>query len=359
MLKQVEIEQKALEALNDCFSAIPGIKLEVLPKDQATPNADFVLRIVGKDWEQLIYAEVKTLGTPKRVREAVNSLARMMGPEKVAYGIVVVPFISNNTAAICQAEGIGYMDLSGNCYLQFKQILMSKENFENKFKFKSGISSIYSPKSERILRVLLNYPYQGWRVIDLAKEADVSLGMITQVSKKLIEEEWMNKSSDGIVLSQPGLLLEDWTENYTIQRNELLNYYTLLPLQEIEQQLGQVCDAQGIQFALTGFSAASKIAPMVKGQRSMMYIGSELERLVEQVDLKKVESGANVLLIRPYDEGVFWKSELVGKSIFANPIQVYLDLKRYPGRGEEAANQILEEVIKPRWQQQKMNTANL
>jgi hypothetical protein len=32
-----------------------------------------------------------------------------------------------------------------------------------------------------------------------------------------------------------------------------------------------------------------------------------------------------------------------------SPIQLYLDLRSFRGRGQEAAEQILEEVIKPSW----------
>ena len=359
MLKEIEMEQEVIESFRKCIEAIPGLKLEVLPRNRNQPYADFVFKIIGKGWDQLIYVETKTLGTPKQVREAVNSLIRIADPRKAAYGIVVAPFISTKTAAICKMNGIGFVDLSGNCYLQFKQVVISIENKANKFPFREGLSSIYAPKSERILRVLLTFPYRGWKVIDLAEEADISLGMISHVGKKLIEEEWAERNSDGISLTKPESLLEDWSKNYTFQRNKLLNYYTLLSVPELELGLGQICKQQGILYALTGFSAANKIAPMVKGQRSMIYLGAEIEKLAEKLSLKRVESGANVVLIKPYDEGVFWKSESIGDVMVANPIQVYLDLKRYPGRGEEAADQILKEIIKTRWQLQKMTINSL
>ncbi len=353
MLKEMEMEQEVIESFRNCIKAIPGMKLEVLSRNQNQPYADFVFNLVGKDWDQLIYVETKTLGTPKQVREAVNSLLRIAGPRKAAYGVVVAPYISTTTADICKMNGIGFVDLSGNCYLQFKQVLISIENKANKFPFQKGLSSIYAPKSERILRVLLTFPYQGWKVTDLAEEADISLGMISHVGKKLIEEEWAQRNSDGLSLTKPESLLKDWSKNYSFQRNKLLTYYTLLSVPELELALGQICKQQGIPYALTGFSAADKIAPMVKGQRSMFYVGAEIEKLAEKLSLTRVESGANVVLIKPYDEGVFWKSESIGDVIVANPIQVYLDLKRYPGRGEEAADQILKEIIKTRWQLQK------
>ncbi len=205
------------------------------------------------------------------------------------------------------------------------------------------------------MRVLLVYPYRTWKAIDLAEEAQVSLGMITQVSKKLIEEEWLKKTSQGISLTQPEKLLVDWSNNYTIKRNVQNNYYSMKPLQDLEIEIADTCRKLNIPYALTGFSASNRLAPMVRGQRAMLYVSRDIDSVAEKVGLKPVESGANIILIQPYDDGVFWNAKSIGDLEISEPVQVYLDLKRYPGRGEEAADFLFREVINPRWQQLKMN----
>ena len=205
------------------------------------------------------------------------------------------------------------------------------------------------------MRVLLVYPYQIWKAIDLAKEAQVSLGMITQVSKKLIEEEWLKKTSQGISLTQPEKLLADWSNNYTIKRNVQNNYYSMKPLQDLEIEIADICRMMNIPYALTGFSASNRLAPLVRGQRAMIYVSRDIDSVADKVGLKPVESGANIILIQPYDDGVFWNAKSIGDLEISEPVQVYLDLKRYPGRGEEAADFLFREVINPRWQQLKMN----
>jgi hypothetical protein len=53
------------------------------------------------------------------------------------------------------------------------------------------------------------------------------------------------------------------------------------------------------------------------------------------------------MLLQPYDDGVFYAaSEIEGLQV-VSPVQLYLDLSQTKGRGDEAANAILEEVIKP------------
>jgi len=355
MLKEADVSRKGLFAFRDILSDVPSLTIDSIEELPAKDMPDYQAIVEGPGFKQIIYLEIKTLGTPKSTREAVNLLVRRIQAEPASYGVVIAPYISPGSAAICRESGIGYVDLSGNCSIAFQQIFINREKSGNQFPFKTGLSSIYSPKSERILRVLLVYPYRTWKAIDLAKEAQVSLGMITQVSKKLIEEEWLKKTPQGISLIQPENLLADWSNNYTIKRNVQNNYYSMKALQDLEIEIGDTCNKMNIPYALTGFSASNRLAPIVRGQRAMIYVGREIESVAEKVGLKPVESGANIILIQPYDDGVFWNAKSIGDLEISEPIQVYLDLKRYPGRGEEAADFLFREVINPRWQQLKMN----
>ena len=356
MLKIADLTKKGLLAFKESLAVVPFLTVDSIEDMPFKDRSDFRVIVYGEGFKQIIYLEIRTLGTPKSTREAVNLLVRRTQDEPGSYGIFIAPYISPKSADICKESEIGYVDLSGNCFIAFQQIFINRENFGNQFPFKSGLSSIYSPKSERILRVLIVYPYRTWKVIDLAKVAQVSLGMITHVSKKLIEEEWLKKTSQGISLNQPEHLLADWSDNYTIKRNVQSNYFSLKPLQELEIEIADICNKMNIPYALTGFSACNRLAPMVRGQRAMIYISRDIDSVAEKVGLKPVESGANIILIQPYDDGVFWNGKLIDDLVISEPIQVYLDLKRFPGRGEEAADFLFREVINPRWQQLKMNT---
>ena len=355
MLKEADVSRKGLLIFRDILSDVPSLTIDSIEELPAKDMPDYRATLQGEGFKQIVYLEIKTLGTPKSTREAVNLLVRRIQNDPASYGIFVAPYIAPRSAAICKEAGIGYVDLSGNCFIAFRQIFINREKSGNQFPFKTGLSSIYSPKSERILRVLLVYPYRTWKAIDLAKEAQVSLGMITQVSKKLIEEEWLKKTSQGISLIQPENLLADWSNNYTIKRNVQFNYYSMKPLQDLEMEIANTCNKMNIPHALTGFSASNRLAPMVRGQRAMIYVSRDIDSVAENVGLKPVESGANVILIQPYDDGVFWNAKTIGDLEISEPVQVYLDLKRYPGRGEEAADFLFREVINPRWQQLKMN----
>jgi len=100
---------------------------------------------------------------------------------------------------------------------------------------------------------------------------------------------------------------------------------------------------------LTGFSGAARFAPAVRYQRVYAYVEGGEKDIPSLMDLKAVTSGANVILLAPYDKGVFYGAcEIDGVQV-VNPIQNYLDLKGIKGRGEEAANALFEKEILPQW----------
>jgi hypothetical protein len=355
MLKQNQLEEKGLKVLRDCFSLIPNFEVidtEIL-QNQTSPDLQILLKV--NDSEKVIYLELKSLGTPKRVREAVNQLLIIQNNDPDSYGIVITPFISKRSAEICKQAGIGYIDLSGNCWISFDTIFLSRENMPNRYPTETSLSSLYAPKTERVLRVLLTFPFKNWKTTDLAEEADISLGMITHIRRRLEEEEWAEKQEVGFILSQPESLLEDWASQYDFELNKQYNFYTMKPLSEIETQIHEICTGANINEAVTGFSAANRLAPMVKGQKSTIYISQDISEVAEQAGLKSVDTGENITLIQPYDAGVLWDKRSVQGVLIATPVQIYLDLKQMRGRGDEAADFLFQEVIRKQWQHQLSN----
>ena len=62
-----------------------------------------------------------------------------------------------------------------------------------------------------------------------------------------------------------------------------------------------------------------------------------------------MDSGANLVLVVPEDPFVLYQSRRINGIDVASPLQLYLDLRKQPGRGEEAAQEILKREIMPTW----------
>ena len=65
-------------------------------------------------------------GQPRPVREAIAKLQQYQQTDANAHGLVIAPFLTPMSARICRQNGVGYLDLSGNCHLNFDFIFVSK-----------------------------------------------------------------------------------------------------------------------------------------------------------------------------------------------------------------------------------------
>lgn len=348
---RADLSHRGEEALHRCLDSIPFLRLRKIKKNPGKGSAwpDLLVELATPGGTQRLIVEIRSSGQPGLARQAIDRIFRHRLTWSDAYGVFVAPYISPRTAEICAEEDIGYVDLSGNCRLCFGQVYLEREGRPNRFAQKRDLRSLYSPKAARVLRVLLTSPKKTWKLVDLAREAGVSLGQSSNVKKLLSDREWLRPAPGGFALEQPEKLLAEWAENYSYRQNQLLDGYSLKKPAEIEAGLAEQCAVRGIPYALTGFSGAVRMAPAVRYQRVFAYVDGDLRGIASLLNLKEVSSGANVSLLSPYDEGVFYGAREFSGIRTASPVQVYLDLRSFQGRGEEAAKALFEEVIKPQW----------
>ena len=359
---EVELRSKLTEIFSNLFSDISSIQgweiLENLPVNANIARADAVVEVRFKDSSIRLLIEVKSLGHPRQARDAINQLQTISSQEIRSYPIFIAPYISPATAELCRESGIGYADFAGNCRLTFNGIHIFREGCSNPYISKRKLKSLYQPAASRVLRVLLINSKKAWKVVDLQRESNVSIGTVSNVRNALLDNEWIEEGVDGIQLRDPGSLLNDWSNNYSYRKNTIHDFYSLNNITEIENWIASSFSAtmdngskknRAAEYAFTAFSAAARWAPSVRMNRVFAYISKDIEIFAEKLNLKHVSSGANVILLKPYDDGVYYGSEMINGVRVVSPIQTYLDLMSFKGRGEEAAQHLLKNVIQQQW----------
>ena len=341
-------ETVAFQALRDCLEEIPFLQLMNVSSAENMQGPDFRMDIRVRNRPLTILAEYKTSGQPRLAREAALQIKDWLAAGRGDYGVLTAPYISPEAAALCKAAGIGYLDLAGNCLLSFETIYVQREGKPNSSIQRRDLRSLYSPKAERILRVLLSRPQQSWKTEALAETARVSFGQVANVKKFLADREWLAPNGGGIRLKNPGAVLDEWAAQYRFSRNQVVDYYALAEVAECEYQLAEACQRQGMRYALTAFSGAARLAPAVRYQRAVVYVDGDLDLLTNSLGWKPVTSGANISLLVPYDEGVFFDSREMDGTQLVTPVQIYLDLQNYRNRGQEAA-QAIRKGIEQSW----------
>jgi len=350
-IKDKQILQEAEDAIRTCFKSISFIKIKdiICEFQQDKVQADLWVKLEAPENYPDISVEIKTRGEPRFIRDAVNQQLRYLEYIPNAYGIIIAPYISERSAVICREAGIGYIDLSGNCFIEFRQVHIAKENKSNTRLEKKVLKSLYYPRAERVLRVLLNNPDKKWKMETLSKDADVSLGMSSKVKQKLEAMEWLESSKSGFKLLKWEELLNEWSKNYRYSKNTNIDFYSLKNETYIENQLSEYCKENNIKYAFTLFSGASKIAPFTRYKRINFYLEKNTEAVKELLSLKPASSGPNVTISIPYDSGVFYNLKKYKGISVVSSIQLYLDLINFKGRGEEAARFLFDKRIKTLW----------
>jgi hypothetical protein len=350
--KVAATDEAAEELLWDCLKEIPFVQINkveqrIIP-ERGRP--EIVARIKINERERVILAEVKPNGQSRLIREAIGEILKYRETYADAYGLVVAPWITPQAAKICKQEGIGYLDFSGNCHLNFDFVFVSKTGRTEAISKKKNFRSWFSPRAERVLRVLLIFPQRTWQIRELAHEAHVTPNQALNLKHHLARRHWLEECKHGFRLSRPDLLLDEWSENYSIARSTERVFSTDKSVVEIEAALAAVCQEQIIPYALMGFSAAMRFDPMLQHERVSAYVLSDLSKVISALQLNEAPSGkGNVSLWIPYDEGSLRGAQQFDHAKITAPVQTYLDLINLDGRGEKAANNIWQNFIKNGW----------
>lgn len=313
-----------------------------------TWDAKVTIQPKGQEHSLIWFIEVKRRLTPRDVVALAPSLHKM---DVEGIPIVCCPYISPRVADILANEGIGYVDQGGNARIASQGFFLHVAGHPNPAPDTRPLSNPFSPKASRVVRLLLETPKRPWHVQDLAREADVSIGLVSKAKQTLTDEGYLWFIDGFLRLTDPDGLLEAWRKAYTNQA-EVQRCYTMAGEQEIEQRVSSWCAAQHVDYALSDFSGAWRLAPMVRHTQFSICLANTLDRnqrqaILEHLNAKSVDSGANLAIRFENDPMVFYHSRPVAGARVLSPLQLYLDLKSKAGRGEEAADALYDRYLKP------------
>ena len=334
-MKQVSPDAGAV--LNDLFAKVPAV-LDFRAVQEA-PH-ELKCEVTLKNGEiLLVSAHLLNRAVPK----AVSCLSAGSDAD---YTIIMAPYISEASARICRDLGMGYCDYSGNCLICCETLYISSQGNPNKYPAKYRPRSIFRPSAQvtsRILRELLKDASAVWRIKNLAEAAGCSIGMVSHVKTFLCEQNWAEMSKDGLKLTGPKSLLEEWSKQYSA--GSTIPCYTLDSVPVFEAKCWQAYQ-EGVLLCLTGFSGGVRYAPAVRYYKTHVLIRpKDVPAFLSKTGCKEVDSGANVVLYLAPGEEVFADSREIRGSPVASPVQVYLDCMQIKGRGQEMAEAVFTKEI--------------
>jgi len=281
--------------------------------------------------------------------------------KRVRAKVFAAPHISPRLAELCERHGWSWFDLSGNCHLRIPGLLdIHHTGNPPVHATPNPRANLGTNEAARVVRALLATELRTrkiWTQRGLRSfcEPDVSLGLVNKIVRHLREEGFLIGSNDrGFQVSDPIGLLQAWRDAYRLDLHHRVGYFTLLSGWKLLGALSLVFTGSRGKMVYAGFSAAAIQAPHVREPKTWVYVSdNELSNFEKILQAKPVNSGANLMVFVPSDNGVFAYSDggLIEDYPIActNLIQTYVDLWHSGGRGQEASDALLEQRIKPAW----------
>jgi hypothetical protein len=302
----------------------------------------------------VLYVESRARVTPRLALGMLDGLSKVPSD---GHAMLCTYSVSARVAEICRQNSVAYLDEVGNCWIRTPGLYVHVAGHPSTRPDTRPAVDPFAQRSSRITRVLLSRPSEAWTLSDLAKKAQVSLGLAWKVKKTLMEDGFIKMSDKRIVLSDAAGLLDAWKKRYSVPA-EKVSLYAIGKTDQLERRLCECCKSIGLRCALTGLSGAWQVAPMVRYTTASAYVetvsdSTLMADMIERMDAKPVDTGANLVLYLTRDESVFYGMHTLSGLNVVSPIQLHMDLFKAPGRGPDAANEIMDKRIAPLFKQSK------
>ena len=356
--------EKALAAkLEELLRAVDWLRGWQLKHLRAGSDAGFDLLVtlpLPRGGKAALCVECKTDLRPGVFRMFADRVFSPAGHPSVVVPVLALPSVSPRVAELCAEHGWSWFDLAGNHRLDVPGLLHLRHTGNAAVHARPRPSAnLGTREAARVIRVLLISKHAGmrWTQRDVQElcEPSVSLGLVNKVVRHLRDEAFLEASEgDGFRLRDPLRLLSEWRKAYRFDRHERRGYFTLLPAGKLRDALARLGSQTKGFAAYAAFSAAELQAPHVRQPKTWLYVREqETSKFEELVDAKPVDSGENLVVLIPNDDGVFYAADRgkpsEGRMSCTNPVQTYVDLVHCGGRGEEAAEALLQQLLKPEW----------
>lgn len=319
-----------------------------------------------------LFVECKSVMPPSGFHTLIHRQPPTPPPGGIAVPVLAMPFVSPRLADLCAQYGWGWYDLAGNCHIDAPGALfVDRRGFEPVHSAPRRKANLSTPETGRVIRAFLAPENAGrvWKQRTLREHSgqtkeppipEPSLGLVNKVVRDLRDEAFIEALDDGgFRLRDPVKLLFAWRDAYRFDRHERRPCFTLLRGAQLREALYKLEIEAGGFAAYASFSAADFQAPHVRQAKTWVYVHRDYVTRFEALTAAKiVDSGENVVLLIPDDDGVFYSGDggYVGEQRMpcTNPVQTYVDLFHSGNRGEEAAEALLEQKLKPAWRQVRL-----
>ena len=296
--------------------------------------------------------QVVTRASAAAVRDAaarLHNAIRMSDGSSIP--LVAVPFMGEVGRRVCQDNAVNWLDFSGNGRIVAEGLRIYVQGQPNRFKSSGRPENMFAPKSARLTRCLLVHWPEGFTQRELAYRTGIGEGFVSRIVRRLASDGYVERRGGTVRVADPLPLLDAWRERYEFSGHRIIRGHVAARTSErLVFELAAGFAESSTRYALTGLGAAWLYSPFASYNTVAMYVAAfPSNALKGRLRFHEADTGANVWLVVPNDDGVFHGEKSVSGVRCVHPVQVYLDLKEHPERAGEAAEALRVEVLRKTW----------
>lgn len=286
--------------------------------------------------------EARDAMEPRDVERLLPGLARSL---RALAGyvplLVVAPWLSPRTQQLLATESINFLDLTGNALVKLDNpavFIQSVGASRNPAPAARGRATIRGAKAARLVRLLADVrPPYG--VSELAAAANLTPGYVSRLLDGLDRDALIERGRRGVVddVNVTGLL-RAWAVGYDVFKRDVVSAFVApkganAALQQLE--------ALSTRTLVTGSFAAVRLAPVAAPSLLAVYC-EDVNEAARALGLLPADDGANVTLLRPFDDVVWARASAAEDIGYAAPSQVAVDCLTGNGRMPAEGEALLE-----------------
>ncbi len=346
-------EYELLERLKRKEFNFPSVEMRLVetPTKNALARVDGVLDITWQQQKCRFLFEYKMQSTPKSLETAMAQVQRY-AKEFSLSPMVIVPYLPEKSIRLLEAEGISGIDLSGNGIILAPNFAVQRSGQPNRFKESAAIRNIFWGNSSLLARCFLLQPeysslnqlrefalrrFHGARE---NRESILTKGTVSKVTRALEEENIITRMKKGLKLTDSRALLERLKSNYRKSSGKRLEGKMSFNNQEAWEKLSR----DTFRAVVNGDRSAAHYR-VLSGQDKLTLYVDDLERAGQSLEVTPGALFPNVELIEEKNDIFYFDARLEGKTLWASPIQTWIELSLSGPREREAAEQ-LEAILR-------------
>jgi hypothetical protein len=254
--------------------------------------------------------------------------------------LIIAPFLGARTRERLADEGLGFVDLVGNIRLVLDRptvFIAARGEEKSPWAGPRAIRSLHAAKASRIVRALADGP-PPFGVRQLAALAGTDPGYVSRLLDIFDREELIEREVRGPVVGvEVARLLRRWSEDYRF--GDAHRFVPVVHPHGVPGALAGLRDA-GVPYVLTARAGAAALLGTALPGIVAAYVDNP-ERVGRLLGAEAGETGANLLLIDPFDPFVFEGAFEASGLRYAARSQIIADLIGSPPPGPAQAATLL------------------